>query len=326
MSNPEEVLAALAEAESAGDQLDLIRKAWGSAGIVELSMDEAAAILKRLGEACSRSEQLAVLTRGSEERLLSCAFDVAVGPLIMSQPQLRLLLKLVHHGVASHTHPRTVARALDALETGCFMSAAQATQLMSAATAAEPASGSRINEWWHVVCARVLDKWNLKEAEHSQIACYYGWDCAYLSRVLRHVSFVSDGGQTCSAASLTAAELQARVLGEQSAAEQGNPPEMSRQLQNRVLSHMGKADHLSYSHSSCVRSYAAQLIARNLCSGSSDTCAICLDPCQNGCALWTCKRCQNHLHSTCHREWAKKKTEDDADEEVPCPYCRSTEN
>ena len=99
------------------------------------------------------------------------------------------------------------------------------------------------------------------------------------------------------------------MLAEQSAAEQGNPPLMSRELQNRVLVHMGKADHFEYALSWRVSAYAAQIIARNLCSGSSDACAICLDPCQNGTQLWDCKRCGNKLHSTCYSGWARKRTE-----------------
>ena len=133
---------------------------------------------------------------------------------------------------------------------------------------------------------------------------------------------------------MPAAELQCRIIAEQSADHRDKPPEMSRQLQNRVLALMGKADHFLYSHSRTVRMYAAQLIAANLGSGSSDTCAICLDECQNGCALWACKQCGNRLHSSCYHDYARKRCKHEvSDDETegkgkssPCPYCRYTEN
>lgn len=331
MSDAEEVLARLAAAESAGDQMDIIRTAWGSAGLVELSMAESEEVLTKLGKACSRTEQLAVLTRCSEERLLVCAFDVAVSPLIMTQPTVRHLVKIMRGGVRNGTTAKRLSLALDSLETGCFLSAAQATTLMADAHVDERQS----NEWWHVVCARVLDKWNLRDEEHTQVACYYGWDAAFLSRLLRQVEFIrTDGGEPVSAASMPAAELQCRIIAEQSADHRDKPPEMSRQLQNRVLALMGKADHFLYSHSRTVRMYAAQLIAANLGSGSSDTCAICLDECQNGCALWACKQCGNRLHSSCYHDYARKRCKHEvSDDETegkgkssPCPYCRYTEN
>ena len=47
MSDAEEVLARLAAAESAGDQMDIIRTAWGSAGLAELSMAESEEVLTK---------------------------------------------------------------------------------------------------------------------------------------------------------------------------------------------------------------------------------------------------------------------------------------
>lgn len=113
MSDHEEVLARLAAAESAGDQMDIIRTAWGSAGLVELSMAESEEVLTKLGKACSRTEQLAVLTRCSEERLLVCAFDVAVSPLIMTQPTVRHLVKIMRGGVRDGTTAKRLSLALD---------------------------------------------------------------------------------------------------------------------------------------------------------------------------------------------------------------------
>lgn len=326
MSDADEVLERLGGAQSAGDQIDVLRCAWGASGLVELSVTECEYILQKLGKASTRTEQREVLKRSVEERLIVSAFDVAISPLIMSQPSLRHLLKIMTSTVAINATAKSLAVALDTLEAGCFLSAAQATSLLSVTDLTDSSNSSRVNEWWHVVCARVLDKWNLREEEHTQVACYYGWDGAFLLQLLRQVTFVSDDGALASAAAMPSAELQGRVLAEQSAAEQGNPPKFSRQLQNRVLAYMGKADHFLYSHSRNVRLYASQLIAGNLGSGSSDVCAVCLDPTQNGTALWTCRRCSNHLHSSCHRGWARKRCEHDDEEEVPCPYCRSVDN
>ena len=47
MSDAEEVLARLAAAESAGDQMDIIRTAWGSSGLVELYMAESEEVLTK---------------------------------------------------------------------------------------------------------------------------------------------------------------------------------------------------------------------------------------------------------------------------------------
>ena len=298
---------------------------------------------------------------------------VQLAPLTMVQGQHRQLEKLCTRAVIRHADLRCVAAAFDELETGCFLSAAQATRLLEAANAASTASSSadlNSNELSHIICSRVLDKWNLNEAEHSQVACYYGWDAAYLQRMLRKVSFIAvDGsGAAEAAAALPAIELQGRVLAEQSEQEQGNPPIISRELQNRVLAHMGKADHKAYalaepdmhpmhvctctcassracrvhgmhrySHSSHLPSLAAQLIAKNLCAGTSadgdvDVCACCLESCHSGGALWTCKRCGNSLHATCHHVWARKCAARDGDEDdehdegyryVTCPYCRA---
>lgn len=221
------------------------------------------------------------------------------------------------------------------------MSAAQAARLIELASVEDRKAIGLA----HVVCSRVLDKWNMTEAEHSQVACYYGWTPAFLLRLLHKTSFIANEGEgSGTALTLSTLEIQTRVLEEQSAHEQGSPPLISRELQNRVLAHMGKSDHQIYAHSSQLAGFAAQLIASNLCAGTSEdveTCAVCLEACHLGCARWTCKRCSHSLHWACHRDWSVKcaSADDDDDddavedesevldgstlEKATCPYCRA---
>ena len=69
-------------------------------------------------------------------------------------------------------------------------------------------------EYWHVVCSRVVDKWRLTEAEHTSVYCYYGWDGPYAAQVVRGTSL-----------------------------------DDAIRLQNKVLTHMGRADHVDYARS-----------------------------------------------------------------------------
>lgn len=240
--------------------------------------------------------------------------------------------------------PSRISSLLDQLEERCFISAAQASTILSAVPFSS-SKDSRLNggssrrfEYYHVVCARVLDRWNLNETDHTEVACYYGWSPSYLVRLFRQ-AMEADAAHTA-----PAALVQTRVLEEQSADQQGSPPLYSRLLQNRVLAHMGRADHGEYARSWAVRDYASRIIARNLSAGASgqvaEDCAVCLEPCHDGTPLWTCLKCRNKLHASCRRGWEQKRkrvASDDDDEQddettehnsddgrgVPCPYCRS---
>jgi hypothetical protein len=157
------------------------------------------------------------------------------------------------------------------------------------------------------------------------VACYYGWDAAYLTRMLKQVVELRQRDAADNGTELDSdAELR----------DPGSiPPGL---LQNRVLAHMGKGGHATYSRCERVCDFAARIIARNLQAGSSDVCAICLDPCQNGTLLWTCSTCQNHLHGSCFRDWCRRRRRGaDAEppiaqpdhggggQQAPCPYCRA---
>ena len=97
----------------------------------------------------------------------------------MQPPALRLVMKVVKQAWSS----AQVSQCLDQLEEGCFLSASQAAEIMSYATAHAPAPDREKIKFWHVVCSRVVDKWHLTEAEHTQIWCYYGWDGEYAMQV-----------------------------------------------------------------------------------------------------------------------------------------------
>ena len=233
------------------------------------------------------------------------------------------------------------------MEERCFLSAAQASQLLRAIAAlldpSKPRDAELSREYVHVVCSRVLDRWNLTEADHTEVCCYYGWDAPYVVQLLKQAMAAAPDGEARGA---SAAAVQARVLEEQSRGAVDAPPLYSRLLQNRVLAHMGRADHAVYAHSWNVRSFAATVVARNLAAGASggepDACAaVCLEPVHAGTALWTCAVCKNVLHAECRREWERTRRkrrrrdgdgdgargggEEDSDDGfgVPCPYCRA---
>ena len=168
------------------------------------------------------------------------------------------------------------------------MSAAQATEIMNDLVHRVPSD--KVHEYWHVACARVADKWRLNEHDHTQIFCYYAWDPAYATQLVRDTP-----------------------LGDLI------------KLQNKVLSHLGRSDHVEFARSRRVSEFAARLIASNLAAGSSgsrhDVCAVCLDDCEDGSPLFTCDECANRLHARCCRSWviANRGHEEDA----TCPYCRA---
>ena len=220
------------------------------------------------------------------------------------------------------------ATIFDQMEEGCFISAAQALEVMK-----EVQQVGRRDEfkWWHVVCSRVIDKWNLSEERHTQVACYYVRtpDLEPKTRISPfRCSLIPRSpplcGQGCTRATMV------RAL-------RGVPLDVPEEIQNRALSQVGRGDHTEYSHSKRVAEFAAVLIARNLRSSTSgseeDVCAVCLDTWADGSALWTCSTCRNCLHARCARAWVLKveararsnDDEDDEDEAVEalCPYCRA---
>jgi hypothetical protein len=283
MSDSEELLDLLATATSASDQLKFIQTAYGSSGLVELSLQEADEILKKLGEGKSRKDQVTALATSRDERLVSCLMDVAMAPLTMTPSMLRHLERVIGTASVKSVSPAKIAHLLDQLEEQCFLSAAQATTLLRATQHRDDEKKRRF-EYCHVICSRVIDRWNLTQDEHTEVSCYYGWSPAYLITLVqqavgaRPAELIEEQGADApqekpeakpeegkpegkpegkeSSAkerkhereeagqppegmcwdARSAVELQNRVLGEQSATEQGNPPTMSRKLQNRILS------------------------------------------------------------------------------------------
>jgi len=163
-----EVLSALASAESRDEQLHVLQQAWPAS---LLTWQDAKDLLCRLGKLDSRAAQLGTLKLADEAHRTVASLDVAVAPIIMQAPALRILRKVITRA----TSELAVAKCLDSLQEGCFLSAAQATDLM----ADVQAPAEQRFKWWHVICARVVDKWRLTEKAHTQICCYYGWDDKY---------------------------------------------------------------------------------------------------------------------------------------------------
>ena len=307
-------LAVLATAPSRGDQIDALQRFWFAdprlrlLQTAEVAMAEAETILAQLAKVKTAPAQREILKRARRERLAVAAFDVAVAELVMSGPSVRLLEKVVGRvGTGSDA----VASALDALEEGCFLSSAQASKILAAAGHLPEATRHDV---WHVVCARVLDRWNLDERDHSVVACYYGWDGPYVVRLLREVverrrqdegAPLPDGDESWDAYELRHPETIE-----------------PRWLQNRVLAHMGRGGDEARSRSAGVRRIATQLVAKTLHAGSSEVCAVCLEDCENGTQLWTCTACHKRLHSTCWKGWCRQQANANA-ERATCPYCRA---
>jgi len=278
-----DVLAALAESTSREEQLSIIQTSWRTEEAATMSKTDAEELLCRLAAADSRDSQLQVLSLVDTERRTIAALDVAVAPIIMQSPALRLVMKAAKNASVS---PNGLALCLDSLEEGCFLSAAQAAEIMKVVQAPI----HKQFEYWHVVCSRVIDKWRLTESDHTQVCCYYGWDSSYATQIARDLVFDSTSAL---------------------------------KLQNKILVYMGRADHTEYARSRKVPNFAARIIASNIKAGSSgtrrDICAVCLENCENGSPLYICAVCTNRLHARCCRSWVLIKGEDDA----LCPYCRS---
>ena len=156
----EEVLMLLAEAESRSEQIGVIQRCvvdvWSTCGRDEVTPQDAVAVLGKLNKAETRQEQLRVLHYQSVKLTTFAALDAAVRPLRLSAPQFGHILKLVHRAAASGLlRPSAFAALLDQSveELGCFLSAAQAQELVEQ-LAAPPTEEA---EYWHIACARVVD-------------------------------------------------------------------------------------------------------------------------------------------------------------------------
>jgi len=291
MTEASAVIEALQASENRQEQLLVLQQSWRCAEAAPMTLPEAEVLLSKLAKLTTLREQHELLQLADGERRAVAALEVAVAPVMMMPPVLRSLLKAIqrHSGTSGFdcgTWAPALAHSFDELERGCFISASQAAELMAAVLATDP---KPLSAYWHVVCSRVVDKWNLNEREHSQVCCYYGWDAPYALRIV---------GDT---------PLDDKIT-----------------LQNKVLSHMGRADHTTYSHSRKLPAFAAQIIADNLKAGSSgtraDVCCVCLDDCADGSPLFTCSSCKNRLHSRCCHSWVLAKG---SESDACCPYCRA---
>lgn len=110
-----DVLDQLREAETASDQLKILQLAWGSGGaggMVELSLDEAQAILDKLATGKSKAQQIELINRARAERAVVSAFDVALSALIAPMHLVRHIEKVIVTAV-TRTDSSLVAAGLE---------------------------------------------------------------------------------------------------------------------------------------------------------------------------------------------------------------------
>ena len=217
----EHTLASLCEAESQSAQLEALQLAWSAPGR-PVPVESISGILGRLNKAGSKPMQLLVLQHAAAKLAGFAALDAAVRPLFVPGPQFQHAGKLVLRATALGLKPGAFAELLDGLmaELGCFLSAAQARELvLSAAPTDEAAS------FWHIACCRVVDRWNVTESLHGAGVCDYGWDGEYTLKLaascgtrptqvaLRSRVLVAVGrGDPLHARSLRVAECAARII------------------------------------------------------------------------------------------------------------------
>jgi len=218
----EHTLASLSTAESQGVQLEVLQFAW-SAPSRPIPESSIAGILGKLNKADSRAMQLRVLEHAAAKLAGFAVLDAAVRPLFVPAPQFQHASKLVLRATARGLEPGAFAELLDGLmsELGCFLSAAQAKELVEAIAAPRDVQST----FWQVACCRVVDRWHVMEASHLAGACDYGWDSEYAlklaascgrrptqaalqSKVLAAVA----RGDSLSARSIRVAECAARII------------------------------------------------------------------------------------------------------------------
>ncbi|EOD23107.1 hypothetical protein EMIHUDRAFT_447819 [Emiliania huxleyi CCMP1516] len=186
MTEASAVIEALQASENRQEQLLVLQQSWRCAEAAPMTLPEAEVLLSKLAKLTTLREQHELLQLADGERRAVAALEVAVAPVMMMPPVLRSLLKAIqrHSGTSGFdcgTWAPALAHSFDELERGCFISASQAAELMAAVLATDP---KPLSAYWHVVCSRVVDKWNLNEREHSQVCCYYGWDAPYALRIV----------------------------------------------------------------------------------------------------------------------------------------------
>ena len=227
----EHTLASLCAAESQGAQLEATQLAW-SAPSRPIPVSSLAGILGKLNKADSRCMQLRVLQHAAAKLAGFAALDTAVRPLFVPGPQFQHASKLALRAASRGLKPDALVELLDSLmdELGCFLSAAQAQELVETIAAPPDLQAS----FWQVACCRVVDRWHVTERSHSAGACDYGWDDEYALKL---------------------------------AASCGRSPTLSA-LQSKVLAAVGRGDSL-LARSSRVAECAARIIAANTGAGSS---------------------------------------------------------
>ena len=132
LPSADDILKLLGEAESRSEQIGVLQRAWSGAGRPMLE-ESAVAVLGKLNKADSRNAQVRVLQFSSAKFATMAALDAAVKPVLLSGPQFSHMCRLIQRASASGgMRPEALARLLDqaAEELGRFISAAQAQEVM----------------------------------------------------------------------------------------------------------------------------------------------------------------------------------------------------
>jgi len=140
------------------------------------AMLEAVVRMKRNMEAAETADREALLQ----------SLDRAVQPVFMPSQIFNHLLRSLR-GAAETTPPAALARLL--LDLGHpLMSASQASDVLAVLRAV----GTPDYKVYHVVCSRVVDRWNLVAKDHGIGQCYYGWSEHITSNGLKKLLYPTD--------------------------------------------------------------------------------------------------------------------------------------
>jgi serine/threonine protein kinase len=111
----------------------------------------------------------------SRARAIKPVLDAAFpADAYMSEAHLRHLKNAITRNFASLT-PGALAHMFDELGDRSFISAAQAADLLATIKACSDFEHYKHFHYYHVICHRILDRWNTTSEAHGIGDCYYGW-------------------------------------------------------------------------------------------------------------------------------------------------------
>ena len=92
----------------------------------------------------------------------------------MSEPHMRHLKNAIARNFSSFS-PEALAGMFDDLGDRGFISCAQAADLLAVIQSQDDVVHELHSNYWHVICHRILDRWNTTIDAHGLGACYHGW-------------------------------------------------------------------------------------------------------------------------------------------------------